>query len=205
MVSQSRSVHQTSYELASEVLGGVLRSAVRGGGVDRCVAGSVPCRAVAALYVLLAGHPVNRRGRCRSCRRPGAVFGWRWRRCQVHNEARAWLHQPAEFVDSRLARELGIPLGPPLLADPAATQPLPKVGFGLDELPTDPQSPAVSPCAFLPGGIPGAGQPVPDHGVAGVCPEPLRSRRDPSDEHEPPGQMRWLRRAGPVNAGQCST
>ena len=200
MVNGGRSVHQVSYELACEVLAGVLRSAVREGGVDRCAAGSVPCRAAAALFVLLAGHPVNRRGRCRSCRRPGAVFGWRRRRCQVHNEARAWLHQPAEFVDSRLARELALPLTAQSV-DSDITQPLFQAVSGLDELPTDPQSPAVSPCAFLPGGIPGAGQPVPDHGVAGACPEPLRSRRDPSDEHQPPLQMQSLRRIGPGPAG----
>lgn len=200
MVGGGRSVHQTSYELACEMLAGALRSAVRDSAVDRSMIGSVHCRAAAALYVLLVGHPVDRRGRCRSCRRPGAVFGWVRRRCQVHNEARAWLHQPADFVDSRLARELEIPV-PARSIDPDITQPVSQALPGLYELPTDPQSPAVSLCAFLPGGFPGARQSVPDHGETRARPEPLWSRRDLSDEHSP---HRAARSPGRAAAGPAA-
>ncbi|MGH4025738.1 MAG: hypothetical protein ACRDRV_14275 [Pseudonocardiaceae bacterium] len=137
-------MHQTSYELACEVLGGALRSAVRDGGVDRGMVGSVHCRAAAALYVLLVGHPVDRRGRCLSCRRPGAVFGWRWRRCRVHNEARVWLHQPAEFVNSRLARELAIPVAS-RPADQDATEVLPRIAADDPRIVHSPRSPRCRP------------------------------------------------------------
>jgi hypothetical protein len=58
-------------------------------------------------------HSVDRRGRCRSCRRPGAVLGLRRRRCRVHGEARFCLQQPAEFLRSRLVCELGLTDLPP--------------------------------------------------------------------------------------------
>jgi hypothetical protein len=70
---------------------------------------SIQFRACAALYALLIAHPVDQRGRCRSCRRPGAVLGLRRRRCRVHGEARfCLLQQPAEFLRSRLVCELGL-------------------------------------------------------------------------------------------------
>ncbi|MGH3925386.1 MAG: hypothetical protein ACRDTT_21435, partial [Pseudonocardiaceae bacterium] len=58
-----------------EALHGVVVAAMESstgaaGGVD-----SIQSRACAALYALLMAHPVDRRGRCRSCRRPGAVLG----------------------------------------------------------------------------------------------------------------------------------
>lgn len=105
---RNAAVHQTGNRLLRETLCEVLRSAVASHRGDRSSGGSVGYRAVATLYMLLMSHPVDRRGRCRSCRRPGAVFGRRWRRCRVHGEASLWLHQPTEVVESLLARELGL-------------------------------------------------------------------------------------------------
>ncbi|MGH3772116.1 MAG: hypothetical protein ACRDRW_12095 [Pseudonocardiaceae bacterium] len=87
---------------------GVLRAAVespRGtGGI-----GSVECRAVVALYSLLLDHPVDQWGRCRSCRRPGSVFGAQWRQCQVRGKATLCLRQLDEvLLLSLLAQELGL-------------------------------------------------------------------------------------------------
>jgi hypothetical protein len=70
--------------------------------------GTVECQAVAALYLLLVDHPIDERGRCRSCRRPGAVFGPRWRCCRVYVKASLWLRQPAEVLRCLLAQELGL-------------------------------------------------------------------------------------------------
>lgn len=108
MGNRGRSVHQTSQHLNCETLRDALRSRRDSGRGDRSAIGSIPWRAVAALYMLLLDHPVDRRGRCRSCRRPAAVLGRRWRRCRVHGEATLWLRQPAEFLRSQLARELGL-------------------------------------------------------------------------------------------------
>ncbi|MGH3908288.1 MAG: hypothetical protein ACRDTE_29510 [Pseudonocardiaceae bacterium] len=197
MGSRGPSVHQTSHHLICEALGGVLRSAVDPRRGDRGVVGSVPGRAVVALYMLVMAHPVDRRGRCRSCRRPGAVFGWRWRHCRVYGEASVWLHQSAEFVGVQVARELGLAAprpgpageesaeGAAPSADADATL-LPRIVADRDHRPTTPQSPAVPHSASLPGGSPQAGRPVPDHGGAGEPPTYPRSRRAPPDDHSPP-------------------
>lgn len=148
------SVHQTSNKLLREALHEVLRAAVQAGPGAANGIGSVPCRAVAALYLVLLNHPIDRRGRCRSCRRPGAVFGRRRRRCRVHGAAHLYLRESGEFLLSHLARELGM---------------------------TTPQTPAVSP-PLPPRGFPRAGRPAPDHGGAGERPERPRSRRDPPDD-----------------------
>ncbi|MGH3913141.1 MAG: hypothetical protein ACRDTC_06995 [Pseudonocardiaceae bacterium] len=50
---------------------------------------------------------MDRRGRRRSCRHPGAVLRWRRRRCQVRVAACYWLHQPDEtLLLDLVAREL---------------------------------------------------------------------------------------------------
>lgn len=102
----SPSVCQTSDRLMCEALRRVLREAVDSG---VCPASY---RACAALYSLLLNHPVDRRGRCRSCRRLGAVLGRRRRRCLVRITAGYWLHQPDAILLSHLAGELGL-AGPP--------------------------------------------------------------------------------------------
>lgn len=172
----SPSVRETSYRLLCEVLRRVLVEAVESG---PGAVGSVPHRAMAALYGLLLNHPVDRRGRCRSCRRPGAVLGRRRRRCRVHVEATYWLHQPDEkFLLSHLAREFG-------LADPQRSDRDDTVGLpAVDSRPCSPhavpQSPAVSPPPVLPGGFSSAGRPDMDHGAAGEsAPTGPRPRRGP--------------------------
>lgn len=135
-------VYRTSHQLMCEMLREVLRNIVQTGSGAANEIGSVPNRAVAALYMLLMAHPVDRRGRCRSCRYPGAMFRSRWRRCRVHREASVWLYQPADFVASQLTRALGpadtahqstitwIPAVPPSGGVPQAGRPVVLVGGG---------------------------------------------------------------------------
>ena len=82
------SVYQTTYALLRETLRGVLR-----GGVKPCGSGtgSIQYWACAALYELLDAHPVDQRGRCRSCRRQGVLVARRGR-CHVYTNASYWLH-----------------------------------------------------------------------------------------------------------------
>lgn len=107
---QAPTVHQVSYALAGELLRGVLWDLVEPGPDSADEGTSVSWRACAALYALSRNHPIDRRGRCRSCRRPGATVVPLRRRCQVHIETCYWLHQPDDdFLLSHLAAELGIP------------------------------------------------------------------------------------------------
>lgn len=66
---------QTSYDLMCRTLRSVLRDGVQGGQDGADGIRSVQFRASAALYGLLVDHPIDRWGRCRSCRRRGAVLG----------------------------------------------------------------------------------------------------------------------------------
>lgn len=102
----SRSVHEISYDLLLKDLRGMLRAAVESGRRARDGVGSIQCRACAVLYALLMDHPVDRRGRCRSCRRPGVVFRWRRRRCRVHREACFYLRNSDDFLLAHLTGEL---------------------------------------------------------------------------------------------------
>ncbi|PZS40818.1 MAG: hypothetical protein DLM62_00855 [Pseudonocardiales bacterium] len=52
---------------------------------------SIRYRAAAVLYTLLLDHPLDRRGRCRCCRRSGALIGPRRRPCRIHLRASYWL------------------------------------------------------------------------------------------------------------------
>jgi hypothetical protein len=104
-------VYQTEHELLREMLRRFLVAEMQSScGAGQC--GRVVCGAVAALDSLLAAHPVNRRGRCRSCQRPGWL-GRRRRVCMVYVEARYWLRQPTDRVQAHLASELGVDLAPP--------------------------------------------------------------------------------------------
>jgi hypothetical protein len=104
----SPSAHQTSHGRLSGVLRGAMWVAVESGpGV-----GSIEYRASAALNALLAAHPVDQGGRCRSCRRPRALLGRRRRRCQIYWTARYWLNQPEEAL-SHLASERHLDARPP--------------------------------------------------------------------------------------------
>lgn len=152
----STSAHQTSYQLLCQMLRGALRDTVRStrdgsGGIS-----SVGCRAVAVLYGLLLDHPVDRRGRCRSCRRPGEVLGLRRRRCRVHRKTHFYLHHPDDaFLLGHLAREVGLPA-------PAASPPRPS------------------------GRHRKAGRPDPDHGGVEDDPHGPRPRRGPSPDQQSP-------------------
>ncbi|MGH3550403.1 MAG: hypothetical protein ACRDQU_20250 [Pseudonocardiaceae bacterium] len=80
-------IEQTRHRLICDVL----RQAVAAGpgaagGID-----SIRYRAAAVLYTLLLDHPLDRRDRCRSCRRSGALIGPRRRPCRIHLRASYWL------------------------------------------------------------------------------------------------------------------
>lgn len=185
----SLSVHQTSHDLLREVLRGELLAVVESeaGGGD--ASGSLHYRASAALYALLGAHPLDRHGRCRSCRRAGVVAG-RWRRvCRVYLAARFYLRQPDDVLLCHLGAELGQPdAAPPSAADPEPTEVLPRVGADpLDMRTGHPPAPAVSPPG-LPGGSSRARPPAAHHGGAGEpIPRRPRSRRAPSDDQTPAG------------------
>ncbi len=179
----SATVYQTSHDLMCQSLRKVLVDGAQVGGRDATGGiGSVRCRVSAALYALLMAHPVDREGRCRSCRRPGAVLGWR-RRCWVHIEASYWLRQPEEFLRSRVVQEWGLadqsPPGPGAAgdresatsrADSDGTDVLPRIDLEPGDPPTQPlQSPAVS-SAFAPQGFGGVRQQNPAHGGPGDGP-----------------------------------
>jgi len=107
MINNGPTVYQTGYGLLQESLRGVLWTVVEAGPGAGSGMGAVPWRACAALYTLVEGHPVDRRGRCRSCRRPGALLWWVRRRCQVRIAACYWLHQPDQtLLLDLLTREL---------------------------------------------------------------------------------------------------
>ncbi len=109
VIRSGPSVYQTSHDLLCQMLRKVLVDVVQAGCGAAGGIGSVECQAVATLYMLLMDHPIDRRGRCRSCRRLGAVFGPRWRRCRVFGKANVWLHQPDEaLLLPLLVDELGL-------------------------------------------------------------------------------------------------
>ena len=135
-------MHQTSHELLREALRGGLAAAVGSGRGDGEI-GSIPCRASAALYALLGDHPVDQRGRCRSCRSLRELLGRRSRICRVLVAARFYLYQPEDMLLRLLANELDQPATPPpsadaapdpgrtpgaVLGDPDATDVLPRIG-----------------------------------------------------------------------------
>ncbi|MEO7193794.1 MAG: hypothetical protein ABIZ05_03085 [Pseudonocardiaceae bacterium] len=89
---------QNSHDPVCQVLGEVLVDGVRSGRGAEGGVGSVAFRACVTLYSLLVEHPVDQWGRCRSCRRSGAVFGARWRQCRVHGKATLCLRQLDEVL-----------------------------------------------------------------------------------------------------------
>ncbi|MGH4005432.1 MAG: hypothetical protein ACRDSO_15150 [Pseudonocardiaceae bacterium] len=112
MTSTGWTVDQTRQRLVCNLLRGVLRQAGPGAveGVD-----AILYRVSAVLYLLLLDHPIDRRGRCRSCPRPGAVIGFRRRPCRIHLRASYWLlRQPDNaMLLSHLADDLGLGTAPP--------------------------------------------------------------------------------------------
>ena len=111
--------YQTEHGLLREMLRRFLvataQSPPGGAGCDQVV-----CGAVAALDSLLAAHPVDRRGRCRSCRRRRLLGRGV---CLVYVKAHYWLRQPAHRVQAHLVSELGVDVAAPSGAgDPEATK-----------------------------------------------------------------------------------
>ncbi|MGH3767918.1 MAG: hypothetical protein ACRDS0_20240 [Pseudonocardiaceae bacterium] len=100
-----RTIEQTSHQLVCDAL----RQAVAAGPGAASGIDSIRYRAAAVLYTLLLDHPLDRRGRCRSCRRSGAMIGPRRRPCRIHLRASYWLLcQPdAAAVPRHLADALG--------------------------------------------------------------------------------------------------
>ncbi|MGQ0775420.1 MAG: hypothetical protein ACT4NY_13510 [Pseudonocardiales bacterium] len=130
----SQSVYQTNHDLLCEVLRRALREAVESGasgGIE-----SDRYRVCAMAYELLCDHPVDRRGRCRSCRSPGAVFGRIRRKCRVYLTANFYLRQPEAFLLPHLVRELQQTPAVPS-PSPRAARPDPQHG-GAGEHPPNP-------------------------------------------------------------------
>jgi hypothetical protein len=136
----SQSAHQTIHDHLRRMLRGAVQAAMRS--QVKGAVGSMGCRASAALDALLAAHPVDRVGRCRSCRRPGALLGRRRRRCLIYLIVRYWLRQPDEVLRSHLASETSLSasaltprtdLGStqPLQRFPRAGRPDPRTGRSL--------------------------------------------------------------------------
>lgn len=174
----SLTAHQTSHNRLRGLLRGAMSAAVESGPA----VGSVGYRASAALNALLAAHPVDRGGRCRSCRRPRTLLGRR--KCQVYWTARYWLNQPDEAL-SRLASELHLDIPSPSGIDkdrPDSTDIQPAVE---PDLGVPFQTPAAPPL-LPPRRFPRAGRPDPDHGGIGVYSDRPRSRRVPPDTPPPP-------------------
>lgn len=115
-----RTVDQTSHELICDALRGVLLRAVQAGPGAVDGISLIQCQASAVLYLLLRNHPIDRQGRCQSCRRSGTMVGPRRQRCRIHLTANYWLlRQPdkAQLL-SHLALELGLDTAPPGAASP---------------------------------------------------------------------------------------
>jgi hypothetical protein len=181
-------VYQTRYRLLVELLRRFLVAAVESGDPARVC--SVACQAVATMYTLLLGHPVDRRGRCRSCRRPGAVVGLGRRRCRVFIGAGFYLLSSGEFLCSHLARELGLP-GPPTREADDLPEPRDSAGVAPTGAPETGVLPAITLDAREPGGLEESGRPELDHGGAGKFSDDPRSRHGPAED-PPPGPGRSL-------------
>ena len=107
MTREGPTVDQTSYRLIGDALRGLLCKAVQAGPGAVEGIGSVQYQASAVLYTLLRDHSIDQRGRCRSCRRPGAIVTLRRQPCRIYLRASYWmLWQPAEALLSHLAAEL---------------------------------------------------------------------------------------------------
>jgi hypothetical protein len=126
-------VNQTRHRLICDTL----RASLLAGPGSAKRPGPTQYWASAVLYLLLLDHPIDRRGRCRSCRRSGEVIGLRRRPCRIHLQASYWLlHQPGEaLLLSQLASELGASIAP--------------AGTGAQSRSTDKMTSAPSPGASL--------------------------------------------------------
>jgi hypothetical protein len=172
------SVYETTQDLLVEAAHGAVLSAA-GAAREGTEATGLALRTGAALYSLLHAHAVDRRGRCRWCRR-----SWWSRRgptCTVYARAYYWLHQPLDVLITHLI-DLGIDL-----PDPGAPEPDPDATRAMIPIlsprpsagpPTEPIPPlrAVAPDSSA------TGRPDPDHGGAGADPDLPWPRRDPPED-----------------------
>lgn len=115
-------VYLSEHDLLRTMLRSFLVAKVESGG-GAGEGDHVACAAGAALESLLAAHPVDRQGRCTSCRAPGWLRRRHWE-CMVFAKAHCWLRQPTHFMQTQLADELGIALPTPPTAANPATDPL---------------------------------------------------------------------------------
>lgn len=111
MTRTSPSVDQAIYDALYTTLRRVLRTGVHAGAGTEEGLDSFLCRVVGALYALLMDHPIDRNGRCRSCRRPGSVLGRHRQDCGVYEEVSYWLGEPEKHLRERMAYQWG--LNPP--------------------------------------------------------------------------------------------
>ena len=109
MSSTGWTVDQTSHRLVCDLLRGALRQTADAGPSAVEEISPILYRASAVLYLLLIDHPVDQRGRCRSCPRPGTITTLRRRPCRIHVRASYWLlRQPDNaMLRSHLAEALG--------------------------------------------------------------------------------------------------
>jgi len=168
------SAYQTTHDRIRQVLRTVLVDSMRAGLDTTGEIGSVQFRACAALYGLLRDHPVDQRGRCRSCQRRGAVLRARWHRCRMQGTASLWRQQLDVALLPRLLPHEPTPSltsppaapGPARADDPEDTDVLPTITTNPPTQP--PQTPAAPPQSSHRSA--GAGRSDPDHGGAGDVP-----------------------------------
>jgi hypothetical protein len=108
MTRTSPSVDQAIYDALYTTLRRVLRTGVHAGAGAEEGLDSFLCRVVGALYALLMDHPIDRNGRCRSCRRPGSVLGRHRQDCGVYEEVSYWLGEPEKHLRERMAYQWGL-------------------------------------------------------------------------------------------------
>lgn len=95
-----------SYSFMCQALRGFLVDVVESR--DHDVVDTIAFRASATLYAMLLNHPIDEKGRCRSCRRSAAGFGRRRRRCRVHLLTGLHMLYSGDFLLSYVAGELGL-------------------------------------------------------------------------------------------------
>lgn len=166
-------VDQTSHRLVCDALRRILHQAAQAspGAAERV--DSMLCRVSAVLYLLLLDHPIDRRGRCRSCRRPGARIALRRRSCLIHLRANYWLlRQPDKAM---LLAHLGDHLGLDHASVPPATTPPDRSSSTMTAL-IDPRDTDVLPTAV---------SDVADPPQTPTVPPTLSPRRFPDDGQPP--------------------
>jgi hypothetical protein len=187
-------VYQTSYTFLCELLRGILADGAQAGPDAEKGLGSSQCRLSGALYDLLMAHPLDQRGRCRCCRRPGAVLGQRRQRCWVHLTVHCWLRQPEWLLHDRVIHEwgLGHPSPPSARAarqhaacpaDPDDTGVVPPIARKSGESTPQPHQTPAAPSPLSPPETRGAGRPDPTHGGAGEDTEHLATDQTRTARH----------------------